>query len=93
MTIDTVAIELDQQTRQSLRELAGRRSTSTEALLEEAIKDYLAREADYECQRQDDAERYQHYLDTGEAVDHDRVAEWLDSLATDNPLPPPHHRR
>ena len=39
--------------------------------------------------RQEDQERLQNYRETGYAISHDRVAEWLDSIGTENELPCP----
>jgi hypothetical protein len=46
----------------------------------------------FERERDEDEARYRHYLQSGEAVDHAAVARWLDSIGTDNPLPPPRRR-
>ena len=39
--------------------------------------------------RQEDQQRLQNYRETGYAISHDRVAEWLDSIGTENELPCP----
>lgn len=51
----------------------------------EAIAAYLEREEE----RAEDAARRRRYLDTGEAVDHDRVAVRLDRIGTDGEPPRP----
>jgi Ni2+-binding GTPase involved in maturation of urease and hydrogenase len=39
--------------------------------------------------RQEDEQRIQRYRETGYAISHDRVAEWLTSIGTENELPCP----
>jgi hypothetical protein len=39
--------------------------------------------------RQEDEQRIQRYRQTGYAISHDRVAEWLTSIGTENELPCP----
>ncbi len=90
MASGTIDLDLDQDLEQRLRSLAARRGASPQALLQEAAREYVEREEAFERERDEDEVRYQHYLRTGEAVDHDKVAAWLDSIGTDNPLPPPH---
>ena len=51
----------------------------------EAIAAYLEREEE----RAEDEARWQRYLATGEAVDHDRVAAWLERIGTDDAPPCP----
>ena len=38
---------------------------------------------------QEDQQRLQNYRETGYAISHDRVAEWLDTIGTENGLPYP----
>ena len=42
-----------------------------------------------EVMRQEDQQRLQNYRETGYAISHDRVAEWLTSIGTENELPCP----
>ena len=93
MPSDTIDLDLDPDLEQRLLRLAASRGASPAALLREAAQDYVEREEAFERERDEDECRYQLYLRTGEAVDHDEVAAWLDSIGTENPLPPPHRAR
>ncbi|MDR3424501.1 MAG: hypothetical protein P4M13_05410 [Alphaproteobacteria bacterium] len=40
----------------------------------------MNREEDYEREKREDMERWEHYQLTGEAVSHEEVVAWLESL-------------
>ena len=84
-----LAVRLDDETKQRLRDLGRLRDRSPQWLMRKAIHEYLAREEAYEQEKQEDQERWTRYLLTGEAVGHDQVAEWLDSIGTDAERPCP----
>lgn len=90
MAKTTLDVELDQDQQERLQALVRKRESTPEALLRQAVLDYLDREEAYERERAEDEARYQHYLRTGEAVDHDDVMAWLDSHASGTPMPPPY---
>jgi predicted transcriptional regulator len=88
----TVDLDLDEELEARLRGLATSRGASLQQVLKEAARSYVEREEAFLRERDEDDARYREYLRTGKAVDHDEVSAWLDSIGTDNPLPPPHRR-
>lgn len=54
-----------------------------------AIPTCPAREEANERERQEDQQRWERYLSTGDAIAHDAVVEWLDSIGTDAERPCP----
>ncbi len=93
MSSGSIEMDLDQDLERRLRAIAASRGTSPRTLLQQAARDFVEREEAFARERDEDEARYQHFLGTGEAFDHSEVAAWLDSLDTDNPLPPPHRQR
>jgi predicted transcriptional regulator len=76
----TLGIRLDDEMRGRLQALGKLRDRSPQWLVRAAVREYLAREEAYEREKQEDQERWTRYLVTGEAVAHDAVTEWLDSV-------------
>jgi predicted transcriptional regulator len=85
----SLAIRLDEETKERLQALGKLRDRSPQWLMRAAIIEYLAREETYEREKHEDQERWMGYLITGETIGHDRVAEWLDSIGTDAERPCP----
>lgn len=85
-----LALKLDEDTHRRLQALGKLRDRSPQWLMRAAVLEYLEREETYERERQEDQERWERYLLSGEAVGHDEVAEWLDSIGTDSERPCPH---
>jgi len=82
MISTTVGVKLDDETRERLKRLGAVRDRSVHWLMKEAIMRYLHREERYEVERIEDAERWQRYVDTGNAVQHEEVKLRLDELAS-----------
>lgn len=76
-------IKLDDETRARLKALAKKRDRSPHWIMRAAIEDYLDREEAYEREKSEDMARWEHYAATGEAVDGEKVEEWLQDLAKD----------
>lgn len=85
----SVAVKLDDETRSRLQTLGNLRDRSPHWLMRTAILEYLDREETYEREKREDQERWERYVLTGEAVSHDAVAEWLDSIGSDAEQPCP----
>ena len=85
----TRGIKLDEQTSARLKALAEQRDRSPHWLMKTAIMEYLDREEAYEREKREDQERWERYQLTGEAVAHERVAAWLQSIAEGRPIPCP----
>jgi predicted transcriptional regulator len=77
----TQGIKLDDSTRARLRVLAEKRKRSPHWLMRTAIEDYLQREEQYEKEKSEDMARWEHYLITGNAIEHERVEPWLKDLS------------
>ncbi len=81
MGTTTIGIKIDDETRRRLKELAEARNRTAHWIVKEAVSEYLTREEVVEKERIEDQQRWDHYVLTGEAVDHDRVRDWLQGLA------------
>lgn len=46
-----------------------------------AIETFLDREENYEREKREDMERWEHYQLIGEAISHEKAAAWLENLA------------
>ncbi len=77
----TIGVKIDDETRRRLKALAEARNRTPHWLVKEAISEYLSHEEFVEKERAEDEARWERYALTGEAVDHDRVRDWLGALA------------
>lgn len=82
-------VKLDAQTRERLQALAKRRDRSPHYLMKTAIESFLDREEACEREKQEDHERYEQYLLTGEAISQEKTGAWLQSLAVGQMAPRP----
>ena len=85
----TTGIKLDNETRQRLESLAELRDRSPHWLMCTAIKLYLEREEQYEREKKEDMQRWHEYQLTGQAIAHDKAAQWLTKLAEGKTAPCP----
>ena len=83
MATTTVGVKLDDETRARLRNLGQAKQRSTHWMVKEAVARYLEVEERYERERTEDLARWERYVETGHAVPHETVAEWLDELAAE----------
>ena len=79
----TVGVKLDDQTRTRLKELGHAKRRSTHWMVKEAVARYLDAEERYERERAEDLDRWERYIESGDAVSHDTVMAWLDDLAVE----------
>ncbi|ABB23841.1 hypothetical protein Plut_0979 [Pelodictyon luteolum DSM 273] len=77
----TRGVKLDDTIQQRLTALARIRDRSPHWLMCKAIETFLEREEKYEREKREDMERWERYQLTGEAVSHEKAAEWLENLA------------
>ena len=89
MSSTTLGIKVDEATRSRLKALAEMKDRTPHWLMRQAIEQYLEREERAERERREDAERWDRYVLTGEAVPHEAVRAWLGGLAKggDEPCP------
>jgi len=85
----TKGVKLDAATQERLEALAQIRDRSPHWLMRTAIELYLEREDQYEREKREDLERWQHYQLTGNAIPHDKAARWLNDLAKGKVTPCP----
>jgi len=81
----TIGVKVDAETKERLRKLATQRERSPHWLMRKALEEFLVREERVERERQEDAHRWERYLLTGNAVDHEDARAWLQSLADGEP--------
>lgn len=77
----TMGVKLEDETRNRLKALGKRKERSPHWLMLRAILEYLDREEAYESEKQEDFQRWQRYLDTGDAISHEKVKPRLNDLA------------
>jgi len=77
----TRGVKLSDATQQRLLALARLRDRSPHWLMCKAIETFLDREEKYEQEKREDMERWERYQLTGDAVSHDKAAEWIENLA------------
>lgn len=81
----TQGIKLDDNIRKRIKVLANKRQRSSHWLMKTAIEDYLEHEERYEKEKEEDNARWEHYLTTGKAIDHEKVETWLKDLSQGKP--------
>lgn len=89
MASTTIGIKVDDETRERLKALAQAKDRSPHWMIKKALMEFLDREEERELERREDAARWERFVLTGEAVDHDRVRSWLEALAEGKTMPRP----
>lgn len=89
MAMTTQGVKLDEDVRRRLKDLGKLKNRSPHYLMRAAIESYLEREENYEREKREDNERWEHYRLTGEAVPHEKVTAWLEDLARGKASPCP----
>ncbi|MXP64355.1 toxin-antitoxin system [Roseomonas sp. M0104] len=85
----SLALKLDEATRQRLQALGRARDRSPHWLMKKAVLEFLAREEGYEQERREDLARWERFRLSEEAVAQQAVEEWLDSFGTEGSRPLP----
>lgn len=75
------AVKLDEDTKKRLQALGEIKDRSPHWMMKTAIEQYLEREEKYERERQEDMQRWDRYVLTGEGIPHEKVSAWLGELA------------
>ena len=89
MATTTQGVKLDETLSQRLKELGKLKNRSPHYLMKAAIESYVEREEKYEAEKKEDAQRWERYQLTGEAIPHEVATEWLKSLAEGKTTPCP----
>ena len=77
----TLGVKLDEETRDRLKTLGERKERSPHWLMIRAIHEYLDREEAAELEKQEDLDRWVHYVDTGQYLTHSEMKKKLTGLA------------
>lgn len=81
----TLTFRVNKQTKEKLEQEAKRTKRSKAFLVQEVVADYLQ-----VLERQDEMVRAAiASADRGEFISHEEMLDWVNSLDTDSPLPPP----
>jgi predicted transcriptional regulator len=81
----TQGIKLDEDIRIRLKALAAAKKRTPHWLMRTAIEDYLKKEEQYEKEKAEDAERWEHYIITGKFIENEKVLAWLKDLSEGRP--------
>lgn len=81
MASKAVAVKLDEETKRRLEQLGEVKDRSAHWMMKAAIDQYLEREERYERERQEDMQRWDRYVLTGEAYTHEQVQQIFKDLA------------
>lgn len=77
---ETMGIKIDETTKQRLKALGELRDRSPHWLAKAALERYLDEEEEYERQKREDMAEWEDYLLTGDAIPHEKVANWLKEM-------------
>ncbi len=78
-----LGVRLDPELEQRLSVLAEKTKRSKSFLAKEALRDYMDRLETQERRKQETLERWEAYEQTGEAIEHDAMVDWLESWGED----------
>ena len=80
MAVSSVAVKLDDDIRERLHSLGEAQERSTHWLMKRAIVEFLEKEERYQKELVEDTQRWENYVLTGEAIAHDDMKNWLQTL-------------
>ena len=89
----SLALKLDEETRQRLQALGQLRDRSPHWLMKKAVLEYLEREERYEQEKSEDLARWERYRLEGAALPQTAMRDWLDGFARGEAPPPPVARK
>ncbi|MFB6259552.1 MAG: toxin-antitoxin system [Thiohalorhabdaceae bacterium] len=85
----TVGVKLDEATQERLKAVASHLDRAPHWVIKAALAEYLDREEVRLREWAEDEARWQRFQESGQAVEQERVMEWLDALAADDRKPCP----
>jgi len=80
MSATSIAVKLDDDIRERLNALGTQQERSTHWLMKRAIVEFLDKEERYQQELAEDTQRWENYVLTGEAIAHDDMKAWLQTL-------------
>ena len=88
-TASITTLKLDAETAGRVQRLAVARQRSADAIVREAVEDYLSRAEKREEFRQASLAAAEHYDSTGRHLTQEEVDDWVDRLVAGEDAPPP----
>ncbi|EFH13498.1 CopG family ribbon-helix-helix protein [Pseudoroseomonas cervicalis] len=85
----SLALKLDEETRQRLQALGQLRDRSPHWLMRKAVLEYLEREERYEQEKREDLARWERHRLDGAAIPQAAMRHWLEEFAQGRVAPPP----
>jgi predicted transcriptional regulator len=85
----TLGVKVDEQLHERLKMMAELKDRSTHWIIKRAIEQYLEQEEAVARDRQEDRERWERYVLTGEAIPNAEATAWLDDPAAGHNAPWP----
>jgi predicted transcriptional regulator len=85
----TLGVKVDEQLHERLKMMAELKDRSTHWVIKRAIEQYLEKEEARARDREEDRERWERYVLTGQAVPNEAATAWLDDLAAGRYAPWP----
>ena len=80
MSTSSVAVKLDAKVKARIQNLGKAKDRSSHWLMKRAILEYLEKEEKIEQENLEDKQRWEHFAQTGEAIEHNDMKAWLKSL-------------
>lgn len=80
MSVSAIAIKLEDDVKERIQHLGEIKERSSHWLMKRAILEYLEKEERLEQEKQEDKQRWEHYAQTGQAISHNDMKDWLKSL-------------
>ena len=77
----TFGVKLDAETQQRLKAVASSLDRAPHWVMKTALTDYLERQEAFLRQKEEDDDRWRRFQETGQAIEQQRVMQWLDALA------------
>ena len=80
--VTTTGIKIDAETKERLKRLGKIKDRTPHWLMKQAIFEFLEREENYERERQEDQDRWQHFVETGQYVSQDAMSAKFNALTS-----------
>ena len=80
MPITPVAVKLEDEIKERIQHLGELKDRSSHWLMKRAILEYLEKEEQFEQEKLEDKQRWEAFVQTGEAIKHNDMKDWLKSL-------------
>ena len=85
----TFGVKLDAETQQRLKAVASSLDRAPHWVMKTALNHYLERQEAFLREKKQDDDRWRRFQQTGQAIEQERVMQWLDALAAGHKEPCP----